>query len=219
MVRGLFVVCLLAAPAGADPVAITTEPAPSTTPPTPYAPPPSNAPGLAPTYSAPSPRQRSDRFMLAMGALVGGGNNWIYGAYHAELAATILREPLRLRARAFGALIGGTIESDWSGEFSRYGAGLEARWCTNDLSTCLFADLDVGYQKLTLDDGDGDFVRSDNGVIAGPRAGVDWGGAFRLRFALELYEVLADHDSATGTNQGFGAFNSLALSVALGYQL
>jgi hypothetical protein len=178
-------------------------------------------PGAAPqsTLVSPSSHERSDRFMLAMGVLVGGGDQWIYGAYHAELAATILREPARLRARAFGTLIGGTVESDWGGDFSRYGAGVEARWCTSGLSTCLFVDLDVGYQRLTLDDGSNEFVRSDNGVIAGPRLGFDWGGAFRLRGAIELYEVFADHKSARGTSEGMNAFGTFTMSLALGYQL
>ena len=178
-------------------------------------------PGAAPqsTLVGPPTRERSDRFFLAMGVLVGGGNHWIYGAYHAELAATILRDPLRLRVRAFGTLFGGTVESDWTGDFKRYGAGLEARWCTSGLSTCLFADLDLGYQRLTLDDDRAEFVRSDNGLIAGPRFGFDWGGALRLRFALELYEVFADHKSDSGTNDGFDAFGTVTLSASLGYQL
>jgi hypothetical protein len=155
----------------------------------------------------------------APGSTRGHGDHWIYGAYHAELGATILREPLRLRARAFGTLFAGTVESDWGGDFSRYGAGLEARWCTGGLMTCLFLDLDAGYQRLTLDDGDQRFVRSDTGLIAGPRLGFDWGGALRLRFALELYEVLGNHESSSGMSDGFNAFGTLALSVALGYQL
>jgi hypothetical protein len=180
-------------------------------------------PGAAPapqsTLVGPPAEERSDRFFLAIGVLVGGGDHWIYGAYHAELGATILREPLRVRARAFGTLYGGTVESDWGGDFARYGAGLEARWCTGGLMTCLFLDLDAGYQRLTLDDDDQRFVRSDIGMVAGPRLGFDWGGAVRLRFALELYEVLGNHETSSGTSDGINAFGTLGLSVTLGYRL
>lgn len=157
---------------------------------------------------------------FAMGALVGGGgpSNWFYGAYHGEAAVTVLVvSPVRLRARLFGVLVGGTMESDWSGDFSRVGAGVEARWCTSGLGTCLFGDLDVGYQALTLDDHGGDFVRSDKGAVVGPRAGFDWGGAVRLRFALEMYRMIAKHVDTSGEEtRSFGTF---ALSLALGYQL
>jgi hypothetical protein len=178
-------------------------------------------PGAAPqsTLVAPPVHERADRFFFAMGVLVGGGDHWIYGAYHAEVGVTILRDPLRVRARLFSTLYGGTVESDWGGDFTRFGGGVEARWCTSGLSTCLFADLDAGYQRLTLDDGSGEFVRSDNGLIAGPRLGFDWGGAVRLRFALELYEVFAKHQSSRGTDEGLNAFGTLALSVGLGLQL
>jgi hypothetical protein len=68
-----------------------------------------------------------------------------------------------------------------------------------------------------LNDQNSDFVRSDKGVFAGPRFGVDWGGALRLRFALELYRHFGNHVGSSG--DGFEQFGTVSLSVAIGYQL
>jgi hypothetical protein len=229
MWRVVGTLCVLTARAAAQPgasdpaqrpPAITAEPAPpSSTPPVAYPPPPTSTLPVYPmSYEA--PRQRADRFLLALGAVVGGGGEptgWLYGGYTGELGVTLLADPLRVRPRAFGVLYGGTMESDWNGDFSRIGAGLEGRWCTGGLVTCLFGDLDVGYQKLTLDDDSGSFVRSDKGVIAGPRFGIDFGGTLRLRFALEAYRHFAHH--TTTRDSSFDAFGTIGLSLAVGYQI
>lgn len=181
-------------------------------------------PGVTPPQSTlvgPPSHERSDRFFVALGLLVGGGgpSDWLYGAYTAELAATLLHDPVRLRARLFGNLVGGTMESDWSGDFSRFGGGVEARWCTAGAGTCLFGDLDIGYQKLSLRDQNSEFVRSDNGMIAGPRIGLDFGGAIRFRFALELYEHFAHHTSRSATTPSdYRSYGTFGLSFAVGYQ-
>lgn len=154
-----------------------------------------------------------------MGLGLGGGSSWLYGAYSAEGAATILiTDAFRLRARLFGTIAGGTMESDWSGGFYRYVAGLEARMCTAGVGTCLFADLDAGFERLSLYDGSSDFVRSDTGLVAGPRFGFDFGGAVRARFALELYQHYGRHNSRT-TGESTERFGTVGLAFALGYQL
>ena len=180
-------------------------------------------PSAAPqsTLVAPPSHGRPDHVFVGLGVMFGfgGPSDWLYGAYHAELGITALHldDDLSVRARAFGTLYGGTVESDWGGDFARYGVGLEGRYCGD--RTCVFVDVDAGYQKLTLDDNGGDFVRSDKGLVGGPRFGFDWGGAVRLRFALELYGMLSDHKSAIGTNDGFDAFGTINLSLGLGVQL
>jgi hypothetical protein len=220
MLRGASLVCALSTSALAQPAtdpAITTEPAPpSSTPPSAYPPPPPNA---APVYPSYAPRsERSDRAFFALNAVVGGGNHWLYGAYGGEVGVTLISAQLRIRVRAFGVIYGGTMESDWNGDFWRYGAGLEGRLCTAGLRNCLFADFDAGAQKLSLYDSSQDFVRSDTGLVIGPRIGYDFGGAVRGRFALELYEVFGRHTKRDGT-KSFERFESVGISFALGYQL
>jgi hypothetical protein len=178
---------------------------------------PGYVPAYVPTYGAPRP-ERPDRFFVGLGVVAGGNDDWLYGAYTGELALTILPELLRMRARLFGTLYGGSLESDWNGDFARVGVGLEARGCTSGGQTCLFADLDLGYQKLSLYDDSQDFVRSDVGAFGGPRFGVDFGGALRVRFALELYEQLARHTKQSG-EKSFDVFGTVGVSLAVGLQL
>ena len=192
----------------------------SDAPPAPAAPPPTYAPPPPVYYEPPPQPERRDRGLIAMGVVVGGGGqtDWLYGAYYLEGGVTLLRaSALRLRARAFAVLVGGTMESDWGGDFSRAGGGVEARTCTVRQYACAFADLDVGYQQLTLYDHGGSFVRSDTGTIVGPRIGMDLGAGVRLRGAFELYRMFAQHESGrTNESRSFGTF---ALTLALGYQL
>ena len=220
MMRTIAMLCVLTAAASAQPAppGITAEPAPSPASPPPAYPQPQAAPPPYGGYEAPPRKTRSDRFFFAMGLGFGGGGDWLYGAYSAEAAATLFVDAIRLRARLFGTIAGGTMESDWSGGFYRYLAGLEARMCTAGVGTCLFADLDAGFERLTLYDSSSDFVRSDTGLVAGPRFGFDFGGAVRARFALELYQHYGRHNSrSSGTsNERFG---TVGLAFALGYQL
>jgi hypothetical protein len=221
MVRVLVAVLALHAVAHAQPAptmpAITSEPAPpSSTPPAAYPPPPSTPPAY-PSYE-PARRLRSDRLFFALNAVVGGGEHWLYGAYGGEVGVLLVPAELRIRARAFGTIYGGTMESDWGGDFWRYGGGIEARWCSPGLRSCLFGDFDAAVQKLSLYDGSSDFVRSDTGLVIGPRFGFDFGGAVRGRFALELYEVIGQHKTRDGTTST-KRFETGALSFALGYEL
>jgi hypothetical protein len=206
-----------AQPAPPPPALAVTEPAPpSSTPPTAYPLPSSSAPPVYPGYSP--PRERPDRFFFALGILGGfsNENNWLYGAYTGELAMTILpAHEFVIRARAFGVLYGGTMESDWNGDMFRLGAGLEVRWC--GAHTCVFADGDAGYQKLSLDDDRGVLQRKDTGLLIGPRFGFDWGGALRARFALEIYELFATHTPRTGAAY-FDAVSTIGVSAGVGYQ-
>jgi hypothetical protein len=180
-----------------------------------YAPPP-------PVYMAsPERPERSDRGFVALGALVGGGGppDWFYGAWFIEGGISLLRaDSLRLRARVVAVLAGGTIESDWGGKFSRLGAGVEARTCMVGGGACLFADLDLGYQRLTLDDHGGDFVRSDTGTIVGPRIGVDVGAGVRVRPAIELYRMFSRYESSRITTSERRSFGTFALTLTVGYQ-
>jgi len=220
MMRALLLVGVLATTALAQPSApqsrgITAEPAPApSTPPTAYPPPPPNAAPVYPSYEEPA--RRSDQAFIALGVLIGAGGDWIYGAYAGELGATLLPDPtLTIRARAFGTLYAGTMESDWNGDFWRYGLGAEGRMCSTH--TCVFGGVDAGYQRLTLYDGSHDFVRSDTGLLVGPRIGFDFGGAIRARFALELFEQVGRHRSMTVDD--IRRFETVTLSFALGYQL
>jgi hypothetical protein len=215
--RSLLVLCLLAAPAFAQPALTPTgvaEPAPAdpTAPPPPYPPPPTTTPVMYTPYAPqPEPEPRVERVFVGLGAVIGGGgpSDWLYGAYHADIGVTILPSPVRLRARGLLVLAGGTMESDWGGDFTRWGVGVEARSCTRRGGGCLFADLDVGYQRLTLYDHNGDFVRADNGAFVGPRFGFDAGGNFRFRFAFELYRQYSDRS---------GSFPTFGMSIGVGYQ-
>ncbi len=174
------------------------------------APPPTTNASPYPLYTPPPPR-RPARFMLGMAGLVGGGGagRWLYGAYTAEAGYLVMRSPLHLRARAFGNLVGGTLESDWTGDFHRYGGGLEARSCSSGGWVCVFADLDLGYQSLTLYEDTGDLARADRGLLAGSRFGVDAGSFIRFRAAFEYHRMIASDRS----------FNSGGLSLGLALQL
>jgi hypothetical protein len=175
----------------------------------PAPPPPTNA-SPYPLYTAPPPKPPG-RFALGMGALVGagGGSRWLYGAYTAELGLLLMHAPLHLRARAFGNLIGGTMESDWTGDFHRYGGGVEARSCRPSGRLCLFADLDLGYQRLTLYDQSDVLQRADRGLLAGTRLGFDAGGFLRFRAAVEIHRMIASDRS----------FNTGGLALGLALQL
>ena len=161
-----------------------------------------------PGLPAEPPPEHSDHGYAALGVLVGAGGNWLYGAYDLEAGATIPHAPYGLRVRGLLVLKGGTMESDWSGEFSRFGAGAELRRCFAYSIVCAFLDLDFGRQHLTMNDDSGDQVRDHTGVFVGPRIGLDLGTGLRARFAFEAYRQVS----------GAKTFGTGALALAVGYQ-
>jgi hypothetical protein len=60
-------------------------------------------------------------------------------------------------------------------------------------------------------------VRSDTGLVAGPRLGFDVGGGVRFRMALELYQHYGRHNSRT-TETRTERFGTLGMAIAVGYQ-
>jgi hypothetical protein len=205
---GLGLTSVVGAQPGATPPTSPEPIAPAAAPVTPAAPVAPAAPMAAP----PEPAPRPERFMVGLGLLVGGSDKrgWLYGAVTIEAGVTILPAPVHVRVRGFANLTGGTVESDWGGDFARYGGGFEARLCAATGPLCGFVDLDAGYQKLTLYDNYGDLARADRGLLIGPRIGADVGGLIRFRIAVELYRQFTDAE--------VGSFNARGLSLALSGQ-
>jgi hypothetical protein len=187
--RAVSIVLALASAAGAQ-----------TAPPPPPSPPP----------AATAPR--AERYGIGLGLVLGGGGprSWRYGAWTLEAGVAILREPVRVRVRGFTNLAGGTLESDGSGEFKRYGGGVEVRYCTASDGLCGFADVDAGYQALTLEDDAGRLVRADRGLLVGPRLGIEAGGALRFRAAVEVYRQR--------TSEAVGSFTIGGLALGAMFQ-
>ena len=119
-------------------------------------------------------------------------NLWTSAAFVLEGGVDVPGLPLR--GRAFVSLAGGMVQSDWSGDFSRYGLGVEARPCWKAL--CGIAGFDFGHERMTLvDNFDREMLRS--GPILGVRFGIDVGPPrVRFRFAIERYWFKTHHEPA-----------------------
>ena len=149
------------------------------------------------------------------GGTPGGATSWGYLAIGGEGAIGVLqRGPWELRGRGFLA-VGETLESDWSGSMSRLGAGAEGRVCSPRRIFCGFADLDVGYQSMTLHDDRGDLAREDRGLLYGTRLGLELGSQVRFRAALELHRLRRSDQPASGER----SFRLNALAVAIAFEL
>jgi len=176
---------------------------------------PSLTPTTSPVPAAPAPAAspEPDRFAVGMGVVAGASEarNWIYGAWTLEAGVLILQGPVDLRLRALMNILGGTARDSGTGDFRRFGAGLEVRTCRDGGGLCGFADVDLGYQGLTMyEDQSGMLVQADRGLFVGPRFGLDVGGQVRFRLALEIYREI--------TGGEVGSFTTIGGSLALAYQ-
>ena len=145
-----------------------------------------------------------DRGYAGLGVVLGTSETWIFSGLTAEGGVAIPHTPLRVRG--FLVLKGESEQSDYSGDFSRYGGGVELRGCAS--SVCGFVDLDVGHQTQTLFNGNsGAFGGSRSGPVLGPRLGIDVGGRrVRFRAALELYRYKVHRDPSVWHGSGGLAF-------------
>ena len=174
---------------------------------------PSLTPPTGPVPAAPAAAPEPDRFAVGMGVVAGASEarNWIYGAWTLEAGVLILQGPVDLRLRALMNILGGTARDSGTGDFRRFGAGVEVRTCRAEGGLCGFADVDLGYQGLTMyEDQSGMLVQADRGLFVGPRFGLDLGGKIRLRLALEIYREI--------TGGEVGSFTTIGGSLALAYQ-
>ena len=144
----------------------------------------------------------------------GSTRDYYYGAWTFEAGVLVLRAPVQLRARAFANLFGVSL-AGLSGDFRRYGGGVEARACTGGNVLCFFADLDVGFQELELIfDNEPDSAGSSRGMLVGPRFGLDAGGFVRVRIGAELYGHYATR-ALSPADTGWGGTGGLTLGLVV----
>lgn len=170
-----------------------------------------------PRFYAPPPAPAADpgRITIDTGANVTGtGSGWIHGAWMLEGGFTIPKlvpAPYFVRARAALMLTGGTIQSDWSGTYTRYAVGGEAGVCGSFV--CGFADLDIAYQHADLHDDSDRLVGDRKGPHLYGRAGIDLGPRrIHVRAAIEVGRWKTHHTPSQW--RGTGGF-FLGLGVRL----
>jgi hypothetical protein len=151
-----------------------------------------------------------ERSFFGGGFFVGQSKTWTHGAITFEGGGRLpqIREPYGIRARAFLTIVGGTVQSDWSGDFTRFGAGVEALACSGNL--CGVLDVDVGWQHATLKDGT--ILEGDrSGPFVGPRIGVEAGGQrVRVRIMLERYQWKIHREPSEWLGNGGFSFGVIA---------
>jgi hypothetical protein len=149
-----------------------------------------------------------------MGASVTGSNSWIHGAYVLEGGVTIpklLPLPYYVRALATLQIAGGTIQSDWSGDYARFGGGGELGGCTRFV--CGFVDLNVAYQHATLRDNSDRLQGDRTGPHFYSRAGLDLGsGRFHVRGAIEIGRWKTHHSPSEWLATG-GIFLGIGMRI------
>ncbi|HTL34241.1 MAG TPA: hypothetical protein VL326_14020 [Kofleriaceae bacterium] len=188
-----------AAPAAAAPAAA----APTPDAPPPVQGPPSTAPAItvAPPPEAPvAPPPRQRRFSVGLaGHIANSESTWLHLAWMVEVGAEAPRvpRPFFIRGRAFGSLAGDTEQSDWSGDYYLFGAGIEGLVCGGGYIFCGLAGVDLAYEMASLYD-----VNNDNrpegrrsGPAFGPRFGIEAGSSrLRVRFIVDRYQWKTHHD-------------------------
>jgi len=163
----------------------------------------------APPEQAPAHREAG---FLGGGVAVGGGH-LMHAAWALEGALAIPGTPLFVRA---AAQRGGAFDFEGTGSFWRAAGGIEARACNGMDGYCWIAGLDVGYQHETWNSGDpGDITEVHQGLVVGPRGGIDAGGEHvRFRATIEYLEY--HHESNVGMT---GWETAAGLSLGLAYRL
>jgi hypothetical protein len=164
------------------------------------APPP--YPVYAPSVYQPSPPPPPPVGFVGVGLTV-TGDRYLNGAYLLEGGLKIPQVPLWGRGLAGR---GGSIESDWGGDFTKLMLGVEARTCTRSYGACAFVGVDVGYQEqLVTGNSDEHF---HEGWVVGTRWGGSVGGRIRFRPAVDVYwyrdEDVSDPEDGVRWRRGCG---------------
>ena len=143
-------------------------------------------------WTAPAAAQEAPPVTVAehRGFLGGGillaSDQFVDAGFAAEGSVAIPKTPLSVFV--LGSL-GSASDIGGRGEFARVAGGLEASTCRST-RTCVFAGLEVGFQRQTWHDEDDDLmVEHHRGVLVGPRFGFETGGqAVRFRMSLDLLQ-------------------------------
>jgi hypothetical protein len=182
-------------------------------PPAPAGPPPPDGPHYTPP--APEPPLGPRYGVIQMGGSVTGTrNSWLHGAYMIEGGVAVpklLPSPYYVLVRGALMLAGGTVQSDWSGDYKRYAIGGELGGCTRFV--CGFLDLDIAYQHATLYDNSGSLEGDRTGPHIYGRGGIDLGGRrFHVRGAIEIGRWKTHHSPSEWLKTG-GIFIAVGVRI------
>jgi hypothetical protein len=143
---------------------------------------------------------------------IGGG--FTLGADHLMNAALVVEGGLRLGGTPLWVrglfARGNSFDFEGGGSMTRGMIGVELRGCSSQ-AFCGFAAIDAGYQQQTWNGDDpSDMVEHHDGLLVGPRIGLDTGGDnLRFRFAFEATRY-DHHEEINGNStthwQGGGGF-------------
>lgn len=120
------------------------------------------------------------------GGILLASDQFVDAGFAVEASVALPRTPLSVFV--LGSL-GSASDLGGRGEFARVAGGLEASTCRSR-RTCVFAGLEVGFQRQTWNNEDNDLMAEQHrGVLVGPRFGFEMGGhAVRFRMSLDLLQ-------------------------------
>jgi hypothetical protein len=149
------------------------------------------------------------------GGFILGGDQFIDAALAVEGGLRLGSNGLWLRG-LFAR--GSAFDFEGGGNLTRAMIGLEYRGCSRQ-SFCGFVALDVGYQQQTWAGDDPDsMTEHHDGLLVGPRIGLDAGGDnLRFRFAFEATRY--DHHAVTSAGESTSWQGGGGFTMTLVYRL